>query len=345
MKRSDDSSLSAIDRLGADLSAAFERIETVGVDSSVPGFRRRGLRGRPSQRTIGRGLVWVAACAVIVVAVVLGGNLRGADDGSLAAQDALAAIAAKVSDTSSSPIAKDQFLHTRSRNIFGVTSVKRDGVVKQSVEGSERSDWISLGQTGLIVERRRRLDSVDDFSDVGRPGSREGKRYVMGVAPTEVIVIGYETLNQRELTDFPTDPQLAYNRVKAHLGDRNSGGEAGTMWQALTESLYSYAAWYPPELRAALVNAIGLVPGVAALGSVADQLGRPATAFALESAGVRHEIYFDPETAVLVATRDVATGPVRGMPDIQQDDLLGEHVVIAAEVVDALPERYSKRFE
>lgn len=286
-----------------------------------------------------------SVCVAIAMIAALAGFLRGGDDGPLTVQDALAGIAATAADVSKAPVTPEQFLHTRSKNIFGVTTVERDGKVTQVFEGSERDDWISLGREGLIDERRWRLDSVDDSSNKHGIEHPDGKRSVMSVALDEEIQVGYETFTEPELADFPTDPQLAYARIRSHLDGRNSGGEAGTMWQALTESLYSRAVWYPPALRAALVNAIGLIPGVRALGFVSDPLGRPATAFALESAGVRHEIYFDPETAVLVATRDVAIGPVNGMPDVHSGDLLGEHIVIAAEVVDEVPERYSERLK
>lgn len=313
-------------------------IAAPAADEPRPHLRRRMFAPR---RMVLAGLV----CVAIAMIVAFAGFLRGGDDGPLTVQNALAGIAATAVDVSNAPVTPEQYLRTRSRNIFGVTTVKRDGKVTQVFEGSERDDWISLDRAGLIDERRWRLDSVDDSSIEPGMEHSDGKRYVMSVAPDGEVSVGYETLAEPELADFPVDPQLAYARIKSHLGGRNSGGEAGTMWQALTESLYSRAAWYPPALRAALVNAIGLIPGVKALEFVSDPVGRPATAFALESAGVRHEIYFDPETAVLVATRDVAIGPVNGMPDVQSGDLLGEHIVIAAEVVDEVPERYSERLK
>jgi hypothetical protein len=64
-----------------------------------------------------------------------------------------------------------------------------------------------------------------------------------------------------------------------------------------------------PALRAALYRAAGLIPGVRLLGTVRDHNGRTGLGVALDSAGVQHELIFNPRTSALMGEADRGSTP------------------------------------
>ena len=61
----------------------------------------------------------------------------------------------------------------------------------------------------------------------------------------------------------------------------------------------------PPALRAALFTVTEGIPGVEELGTVTHQTGRTGVGVAFTSAGVRHELIFNPTDSTLMGEQDV----------------------------------------
>ena len=53
------------------------------------------------------------------------------------------------------------------------------------------------------------------------------------------------------------------------------------------------------------------LPGIRALGTITDQMGRSGTAVAITFHGVRHELVFDPSSSLLLAQREIVVASLR----------------------------------
>jgi hypothetical protein len=111
-----------------------------------------------------------------------------------------------------------------------------------------------------------------------------------------------------ELSALPTDPAALAAWLQHRVKD--SGENAGNGFPLSVKTLTLVAELLndplaTPQLRAALYEAEGLVPGIEYLGQATDQLGRHGVAVGAESAdsGVRtlYSLIFDPKTSQVLA--------------------------------------------
>ncbi|GEM_PF-159152 len=91
-----------------------------------------------------------------------------------------------------------------------------------------------------------------------------------------------------------------------------------------------------PALRSASYQVAAGLPGVEALGTVADHSGRSEVGVAYVNKGLRHELIFDPKTSALLGESYTIVGPGSGY-DAPDGTAVGWEVYLHSSVVNSLP--------
>jgi hypothetical protein len=137
----------------------------------------------------------------------------------------------------------------------------------------------------------------------------------------------------QRLQQLPTDPAALERRLRDNWWrDRTGSLEAREQCRnpidvqrarrcpneaEATVDIFQAATWLlarpitPPALRAALFRVLARLPGIRALGTITDQMGRSGTAVAITFNGVRHELVFDPSSSLLLAQREIIVAALR----------------------------------
>ena len=105
-----------------------------------------------------------------------------------------------------------------------------------------------------------------------------------------------------DLTKLPTDPKALAAMISSRRIEGGPNGPAEDFTQ-VGDLLHETDA--PPALRAALFTVTEGIPGVEELGTVLDQTGRTGEGVAFTSAGVRHELIFNPTDSTLMGEQDI----------------------------------------
>lgn len=308
-----------------------------------------------------RAALAAAACAIAVCAVVFA--WPGPDRGPLKTEQALAEVA-QGAVSSALPFAEDdQFTYTHSKDTWGTSFLGGSGGPGRppakswtAMQDVDRRVWASAYRNGVIVEKRsefhfytardrRRaeasnLKDLASHNDIGSPG-----RHVMGLGANRGYFMDADSgkLTRAELLAYPTDPETIYRRVLKGLNGAGQGPADG-VWQLLTESLYGSSL--PPALRAGMVRALGLIPGVESLGERTDPLGRVGVAFGRVHNDVRDEVLFNPETSQMLYMQSVMLKPGakdrRGWP---AGTVVGRSLQYEQRVVDQPPAKYERQMK
>ena len=126
------------------------------------------------------------------------------------------------------------------------------------------------------------------------------------------------------LTELPTDTTDLAAWLERVVHDPSAGAGAGNGFSPAVRTLTLVAELLnnplaPPELRAALYEAEGLIPGVEYLGHATDQLGRHGVAVGAESlnsgAPTIYSLVFDPRTSQVLATQRKILEAPSALPD------------------------------
>lgn len=117
---------------------------------------------------------------------------------------------------------------------------------------------------------------------------------------------------REELSGLPTDPAeisewLVDQVMKSHNGFSPAVRSLSLVSDLLNNPLVT------PELRAALYEAEGRLPGIEYFGKATDAIGRPGVAIGAESANsgapTRYSLIFDPKTSQVLATEELMLKP------------------------------------
>lgn len=126
------------------------------------------------------------------------------------------------------------------------------------------------------------------------------------------------------LSELPTDATALSAWLEHVVHDPATGADAGNGFSAAVRTLTVAAEILndplaSPELRAALYEAEGLVPGVEYLGQATDQAGRRGIAVGAESANsgapTVYSLVFDPKTSKVLATQQTILEAPTALPD------------------------------
>jgi hypothetical protein len=252
-----------------------------------------------------RPLVLAAAAAALALAVVAPTLRWGADapPASASAVEILRGAARAEGGASARP---DQFLYTRS--------------VESALSSNEATGEWRIGKP----QEREQWIAVD--------GARAGlMRRSSGDGPAK------ETQLEPGLV-LPPDLPAEATAVRAYLDEHGSDTKytQGQGVFTLAADLLRTGA-VPPQMRAALFEALATVPGVANLGRVEDALGRPADAVALDFAqGWRVQLLFAPDDRSFLGSQEVRTTAADGVPAGTVTD---DFAVDVSAVVDAAGDR------
>lgn len=360
-----------IDELHDKLMVAFEREEQLTAESPTLDSDRtheidRADHGARTSRSMVRrcrslptGVVFAAvAVTASILAVMSAIVVSGRNAGPLTTQEALAQVARSAVERPLPFARDDQFMHTRSENSWMTMFLggnSQDGVEHRSwaaMQDIERSAWVSVERKGVLVERRsdlhfvtardRRINEAMN-GEAGSSGSRSSGQHVMGLAPNRGYFMDGEAgrLTRNELLAYPTDPQTIYDRALKGLHGAGQG-EADGVWQSLTGSLFENSL--PPDLRAGMVRALGLIPGVESLGERSDPLGRTGLAFGRMHNGTRDEVIFDPASSLLLYMQTVLVERgAQGLTDWPAGTVIGRTLNREQNVVDEPPSEYANR--
>jgi hypothetical protein len=126
------------------------------------------------------------------------------------------------------------------------------------------------------------------------------------------------------LSDLPTDPTDLAAWLEQRVRDPKAGAGAGNGFSVAVRTLTLVAEilnnpFAPPQLRAALYEAEGRIPGIEYLGEVTDELGRRGVAVGAESANsgapTIYSLVFDPKTSQVLATEQKILEAPSALPD------------------------------
>jgi hypothetical protein len=124
-----------------------------------------------------------------------------------------------------------------------------------------------------------------------------------------------------ELSELPTDPAELAEWLEHQAG---AGGNAGNDFPLSVKTLTLVAELLnnplaTPELRAALYEAEGRIPGIEYLGQATDAIGRRGVAVGAESANsgalTRYSLIFDPKTSQVLASEQTPLEAAPASPD------------------------------
>jgi hypothetical protein len=316
-----ESELAAIDPLaGEDLgrfaseSRPEELLQAI-LASSVGGQRRNA---RPSfavpswrGRAAIAALVAVPALLVSVVGIPGGGSGNRATTLPALAKVAEAAAAQPAADTAL------PYRYEKTQSRYLDTAVWSKSLAWSFFVSETDEEWIAGDGSG---HRHRVVAPVkfagpedrEAWEAAGRPDFQP--HAWSGHAEDETLRPDSDSnrIYRAELSGIPTDPVEASEWLVAQVAKSHNGfSPAVRSLNLVSEILNDPLA--TPELRAALYEAVGLIPGIEFFGKATDAIGRPGVAIGAESANsgalVRYSLIFDPETSQVLATEETTLEP------------------------------------
>lgn len=278
-----------------------------------------GPRGR-------RRLLAAAALAGILAIVALAGKPEGDEEGA----HTLPVLARVAEAAAAQPTLGEDlpYLFLKTRTI-GVSTAVTGGQAFSYSAPSIREAWIAEDGSGLIRihEQPGRWASPKDrklWEASGAPtlfSAESGKMTKVELPPgrSPNFLPG-----GTPLSDLPLDPSELAAWIEAQVTDPAAGAGAGNGFSVAVRSiaLVSEILSNPlasPELRAALFEAEGQIPGIRDLGEVRDQQGRRGVAVGAESANsgapTVYSMIFDPKTSMVLASQEEILEAPSALPD------------------------------
>jgi hypothetical protein len=263
----------------------------------------------------------VAATAALIVVLVLAlGTSRVTPQRhsyATAPTTAAAALeqAARAAEAASPAFPRpDQFFYTKSISTYLACSLGRPGSYC-ALSSSRRESWASQNRRGEVrttilgvswpspAEHRK-------WVAAGRPRVSAAPRTgVMHAAPNHAFYIGNQRYSAAQMRDFDLSGAELFRQLRDGLQKGQGPSPDGELFVQINDALRDQPA--SPKLRAALLRALALVPGIAFDGDAKDRLGRAGFAISRVDNGTRHEIVIDPKTSALLGEHDIVVAHVR----------------------------------
>jgi hypothetical protein len=315
---------------------------------------------RPRLGTQGRLVALAGAAATALALMVVG--LPGGGEHKPPVLPALARLAEAAAEQPG-PDADLPYLYVKTRDMGISTSVANGR--NWSVSGSTVSEkWIAKDGSG----RLRRTEAAPVWAS---PADREAWEAAGGASqfPIETSANAEEAVLQggcrarlflrglfstSELAEIPTDPEELAAWLEDRVTDPHGGAGAGNGFSIAvrTLALSSELLTNPlasSELRAALYEAEGLIPGIKYLGETRDAIGRPGVAVGAESANSgapsRYSLIFDPKTSKVLASETTTLKPPAAMPNLRTPVVSEAQLFLEAGNVNSLTELPNGRHE
>ena len=302
--------------------------------------RERPGRRRRTPRLLAAGGLAAAAIAAAVV-------LPGDDDGRLGAADAAAAqTLRRAADAQSSglprPLRAGEFWYFRMRTD---TLIGGDESGYTAIQPQVREEWVAADGTRRV---HIRPDGPLRF-----PGPRDGARwqaegspqisttgpedYRSGAPRRGPFYLGNAPMTYSELLALPNDAEELYARLRAAAVECECGHAVDDQtFEIVADSLHTLPL--PDDLRAALLRAAALIPGIELVPRERDAAGRLGVAVASDYAHRRDALVFDSDTHELLGetTRQLARDE---FADGSPGQLLGATAYMDAGIVTSRTQR------
>jgi len=194
-------------------------------------------------------------------------------------------------------------------DVNDVTQVRQEGFSDTWTPATWTDDWRQTYEPGSF-------EVVSGDPDVGeamrsKPSDLGGKCGQFGEqrnADTGETIPpcrgnGWEEIGSPEFfAGLPTDPQALYEKIKENVG--SSGNDPHV--QALMNGSRLLQPVTPPEVRANILRALALIPGVEIVDGAPLPDGRTATALAVDApaAEVAYTLFVDPATGDVIGYKD-----------------------------------------
>ena len=167
-----------------------------------------------------------------------------------------------------------------------------------AADGSRRWTTRQTGPLRFPSARDRERWEAEGRPDLMPPPSEDRTRTGFHVGPTKH--------SYRQLLGLPRDPQILYERFRdAAVACRCGNGVDDQTFVVATDLLRG--APLPTDLRAAILRAIALIPGIEQHAE-RDVLGRPGVGVAYSGSQGRQALIFDPATYEMLGERNGAGG-------------------------------------
>jgi hypothetical protein len=306
-----------------DLIRSF-RADVPEPTAAAAGRARRAWRPPPrrSRRPRPRAVALAGALAAVGTAVAL--VVPTGDDGRLGSPPASAAQilkrAAAAQTAPARPLRPGEYWYVRIRARWMTSTDVGGGPLLSYIAPTMREDWIGIdGYRGW----RTRADGKPIFH-----GPRDRARWVAAGRPDLFVAgdpdrmyrhrpkpgsemarkpfyDGAEHVSYRELLDLPRDPEALHARLRATAVACECGPSvAGETFVIVGDLLRDTPI--PGELRAALLRAAALIPGIERIERIEDAAGRMGTGVALQADGRRSVLIFDSDSYELLGESDFA---------------------------------------
>jgi RNA polymerase sigma-70 factor (ECF subfamily) len=263
--------------------------------------------------------VAVAGClvAAVTAAAVI---IPAGDDGRLGAPNARAAVTLRLAAAAQTggltePLRAGQYWYVRTSSQQVVRAPAKQGGFRyadrmiredwESIDGyrgfrsrsagplyfptaSDRARWEAAGRPDVS------LGDGEIHADRPRPGSPRSEK---------PFHIGNENVSYAELQALPRDPRDVYERLRSAAEECGCGNSVDDETFSIVADLLRNAP-VTSDLRAALLRAAALVPGIEFVERESDLTGRTGVGVASGEAGVRHVLIFDRESYELLGEKE-----------------------------------------
>jgi hypothetical protein len=200
---------------------------------------------------------------------------------------------------------------------------------------TEMRTWSSATRSGrlerdLLGFAFTTPEAREAWEQLGRPAMFEGPSRPQGIAPggANRYHIGDLSLTREELFEFPTDPELIYERLRAVRPEQSA---AATVFQQLRGSI---GLSERPELRAGIYHTFALVPGVQVDPHAEDAIGRTGAAVRFvrddQSTDREEQLIVDTDYYELLGERFVIVDPSTSSFDVAEGTIVCDLVSIRA---------------
>jgi hypothetical protein len=266
----------------------------------APGSRRRGARA-----LAGAALVAAVSAAALI--------LPSEEDSRLGTQPASAAqtlrhaAAAQVGGVTR-PLGPGEYGYVRRKTAWPLFAEGRYTIIQPQV----REDWIGTDGSRRWVVRQ---DGAPRF-----PGPRHRERWEAAGRPELMppsehhealgkrsFYVGAKPVTYAQLLALPRGPEALYRRMHQAAIDCECGNGVDEETFVIAGDLLRDNP-IPADLRAAILRAAALVPGIELLARVRDVAGRPGVGVAFDAPGRRKVLIFDPKTYQLLGENEAGGG-------------------------------------
>jgi RNA polymerase sigma-70 factor (ECF subfamily) len=239
----------------------------------------------------------------------LGGWRGGADPAAAAVLERAATAALTFEDV---PLSTGQYLRVSSQNVHITDGQENNGPIityrindsSQLYIPADRSDdWVWVREPSQVVDVL--TPGGEAFAERHHPSNTEGRMSQLLRAPAGAFYGNSADSTWGSFDDMPRDPYLLLNYI--YLRTLGAGPSPdGEALVFIADTLRQGTA--PPDLRAALLRAATMIPGVTITDDQATLNGSTGTAIGrVESKqSLRVEIIIDPSSGRLIGEREVA---------------------------------------